>query len=190
MPPSNTLKPLIDLVRPRDTCHDLRFLPGVYEDSADLLDAEAAYSVCRKEQIMSGGKPRAFFVVIFQPLEYSKTPSDFVPTPCFRGRFISTLSISMPAPRTRASTYEDTVKTGQVGGQGGTFAYLWHPSYAAARKTNGSKRLCAMPACWTIGVRKDGRNFAAPLAVTTSFVIEIKPLVRATQMRSRCPSSG
>jgi hypothetical protein len=43
------------------------------------------------------------------------------------------------APERALQTYEDTVKTGQVGGQGGTFAYLWHPSYAAARKTDRFK---------------------------------------------------
>ena len=42
-------------------------------------------------------------------------------------------------PERALATYEDTIKTGQLGGQGGSFAYLWHPSYAPVRKTERFK---------------------------------------------------
>jgi TolB-like protein/DNA-binding SARP family transcriptional activator len=35
--------------------------------------------------------------------------------------------------------YEDTIKSGLAGGQGNNFGYLWHPSYAAIRKTERFK---------------------------------------------------
>ena len=43
------------------------------------------------------------------------------------------------APERALETYEDTIKTGQLGGQGGSFAYLWQPSYAPVRKTERFK---------------------------------------------------
>jgi TolB-like protein/DNA-binding winged helix-turn-helix (wHTH) protein len=36
-------------------------------------------------------------------------------------------------------TYEDTLKSGLVGGQGGQFGFLWHASYAPVRKTERFK---------------------------------------------------
>ena len=35
--------------------------------------------------------------------------------------------------------YEDTIKSGLVGGQGNNFGYLWHASYAPVRKTERFK---------------------------------------------------
>ena len=37
--------------------------------------------------------------------------------------------------------YEDMIKSGMVGGAGGAFGFLWHPSYAPVRKTERFKAL-------------------------------------------------
>jgi hypothetical protein len=45
------------------------------------------------------------------------------------------------APERSLEVYEDDVKVGLAGGHGNAFSYLWHPSYAPARKTERFRSL-------------------------------------------------
>jgi tetratricopeptide (TPR) repeat protein len=44
------------------------------------------------------------------------------------------------APEHAFDNFEDWIKSGQVGGQGNSFSYVWNASYAPARKTDNFKK--------------------------------------------------
>jgi hypothetical protein len=113
---------------------------GRYEESADLLDAEAAYSVLPEENRLERQRAAEILRVIGKRSGAPTLVSDFVPKSMIsRTSHLDFVYLYAGAAERALQTYEDTLHTGQVGGQGGTIAYLWHPSYAAARKTTRFK---------------------------------------------------
>jgi hypothetical protein len=115
---------------------------GRYEESADLLDADAAYNVLPQENRAERQRAAEMLRAIANRSSASKTLSDFFPKALLsRTIHLDFVHLYAGVPERALQTYEDTIKTGQVGGQGGTFAYLWHPSYAPARDTERFKAL-------------------------------------------------
>lgn len=53
--------------------------------------------------------------------------------------YLSFAYLYVGAPERALEFYEDTIKSGLIGGPGGAFGLLWHPSYAPLRKTERFK---------------------------------------------------
>ena len=77
------------------------------------------------------------------------------------------------APERALDEYEDMIKSGLVGGVGGSFGFLWHSSYARCARRSASRPSCARPASPITGASAAGRIYAAPWARTISSAIEV-----------------
>ncbi len=97
-----------------------------------MLESEAAHAAALPENYRADRR-KAADILRTAPKTSAATQS--LPRFIERGSHLDFVYLYVGAPERALETYEDTIKAGQVGGQGGTFAYLWHPSYAAVRKT-------------------------------------------------------
>ena len=134
------LRPLIGFGAVRGTLAMIFASDRRFDESADLLDADAATSVLpegsRAERRQAADLLRA---VAKSPDATRSLPRIASSTLLSRTIHLDFVYLHGDAPDRALETYEDTIRAGQVGGQGGTFAYLWHPSYAPVRKTERFK---------------------------------------------------
>jgi TolB-like protein/Flp pilus assembly protein TadD len=132
------LKPLIPLIAVSSVRANLAMMYaslGRFDEGADMLDSAAANPIFSEES--KALRHQAAAILRAAPRKYlaSQNSPRFFAT----GVPMDFIYLYTGDPERALETYEDTVKAGQVGGPGGTFGYLWHPSYAPVRKTQRFK---------------------------------------------------
>lgn len=107
---------------------------GRYAEAADVL--ESSFKV-RGEFLR--GLARRWDTAI-RLLRIAPAKAATLPNSQGLGR-LSFVYLYVGAPERSLEMYEDDIRSGFVGGYGVSFSYLWHPSYAPARKTERFKTL-------------------------------------------------
>lgn len=107
---------------------------GRFADAADVMEA----ALKARGEMPQNQTPMWRTAVAFLRTAPAKIPSaEDLPR---LGR-VDFVYLHVGQPEQALEVYESEVRTGLVGGQGDTFAYLWHPSFAAVRHTARFKTL-------------------------------------------------
>ena len=130
-----TLTPLNGFGTVRATLAMIYASLGRYDDSVEMLESQASFAAIPQELRVARHQAAA----ILRTAPKTADAPQSLPRLTFDFSHLDFVYLYVGAPERALETYEDTIKWGQAGGQGGTFAFLWHPSYAPVRKTERFK---------------------------------------------------
>jgi DNA-binding SARP family transcriptional activator/TolB-like protein len=131
--PIEVLKSLIDRPSGPTSLAMMYASVGRYQDAAEVLE-----TALKGPGTLPDSWPESFRIAAGL-LRKAPSKTVFPADPPHLDR-VGFVYLYVGAPQHAFDNYEDWIKSGQVGGQGDSFSYVWNASYSPARKTQNFKQ--------------------------------------------------